>query len=376
LLFWTGFLGFWPSVSGIIKTMGWKVFLALLMLFLVSEFGVGTLRGDTPETNAPPAKGTNAGPDALSGVPDALRAYLLVQEQLRNTQMAIEQSRQESEAAAARTADQLETRLAVFEKTLTSQRLDELKEMQTSNRMVLNAAGIFASIAFVVLLFTALLHWSAVNRLAALAASLPAAIPALGVGHQPAALGPGEAALADKGVVEESTRRFLGTIERLEQRIHEMEASFKTSPSLSDAGSGNGHHEPADEPADASGTSSAGPSAHGQERALTALLGKGETMLKLDQAEGALACFEEALAIDPANAEAMVRKGLALERLQRLDEAVVCYDRAIAADSSLTMAYLYKGGVFNRMERFSEALECYEKALKAQEKAQVSELVG
>jgi len=367
-----GFLGFWASVCGITKTLAWKVFLAVLMLSFVSGFGVGALRGDTPETNAPPAKDTNAGPDALSGVPDALRAYLLVQEQLRNTQVAIEQSRQESEAAAARTAEQLETRLAVFEKTLASQRLDELKEMQTSNRMVLNAAGIFASIAFVVLLFTALLHWSAVNRLAAMAASLPAAVPALAAGHQPAALGPGEAALADKGVVEESTRRFLGTIERLEQRIHEMEASFKTSPSLSDAGSGNGHHEHTDEPPNAPGPSLA----HGQERALTALLGKGETMLKLDQAEGALACFEEALAIDPANAEALVRKGLALERLQRLDEAVLCYDRAIAADSSLTMAYLYKGGVFNRMERFSEALECYEKALKAQEKTQVSELVG
>jgi hypothetical protein len=361
-------------MSGIKKTTGWKVFLPMLVLLFIPGFGVGALRGDTPETNSPPAKTTIAEPDALSGVPDALRAYLLVQEQLRNTQLAIEQSRQENEAVAARTAEQLETRLAVFEKTLASQRLDELKEMQTSNRMVLNAAGIFAAIAFIVLLFTALLHWSAVNRLATMAAALPASVPALGAGHQPAALGPGEAALADKGAVEESTRRFLGTIQRLEQRIHEMEASFKANPSLSDAGSGNGHHQPGSETSSlGSGAASAESSS---ERALTALLGKGETMLKLDQADGALACFEEALAIDPGNAEALVRKGLALERLQRLDEAVACYDSAIAADSSLTMAYLYKGGVFNRMERFSEALECYEKALKAQEKAPVAELVG
>jgi tetratricopeptide (TPR) repeat protein len=98
------------------------------------------------------------------------------------------------------------------------------------------------------------------------------------------------------------------------------------------------------------------------------LLGKGQSMLNLDDAKAAIACFEEVLAIDPNNAEAWVRKGSALERLQQLNEAAECYDRAIAVNDSMTIAYLHKGGLFNRMERFNEALECYEKALRTQEK--------
>ena len=98
-------------------------------------------------------------------------------------------------------------------------------------------------------------------------------------------------------------------------------------------------------------------------------------MLKLDKPEAALACFEEALALDPANTDALVKKGAALERLQRLVEAVDCYDRAIAADKSMTMAYLYKGGVFNRMERYTEALECYERALNTKDKGRIPDVM-
>ena len=107
---------------------------------------------------------------------------------------------------------------------------------------------------------------------------------------------------------------------------------------------------------------------------ITMLLGKGQSLLNLDQAEEALACFDQVLTLDPNHPEALVKKGAALERLRKLDEAIACYDRAIAADSSMTVAYLYKGGLFNRMERFGEALECYEKALHTQETGRLSAL--
>jgi tetratricopeptide (TPR) repeat protein len=98
------------------------------------------------------------------------------------------------------------------------------------------------------------------------------------------------------------------------------------------------------------------------------LLGKGQSLLNLDKAEDALACFDEILSLRAGHPEALVKKGTALEKLRRLNEAVECYDQAIAADNSMTIAYLCKGGLFNRMERYSEALECYEKALRTQEK--------
>ena len=78
--------------------------------------------------------------------------------------------------------------------------------------------------------------------------------------------------------------------------------------------------------------------------------------------------FDEALAIDPKSADALIKKGGALEKLERFNEAVACYDRVIETSSPATMAYLQKGGLFNRLARYDEALKCYELALQAQEK--------
>ena len=102
------------------------------------------------------------------------------------------------------------------------------------------------------------------------------------------------------------------------------------------------------------------------------LLGKGQALLNLQQADTALTCFDEVIALDSTNAEAFVKKGMALEQLGTLDEAIDCYDRAIALDNSMTMAYLSKGGVFNRLERYGEALQCYEQALRAQQKPSIA----
>src|SRR5207247_9265364 len=69
------------------------------------------------------------------------------------------------------------------------------------------------------------------------------------------------------------------------------------------------------------------------------LLGKGQSLLHLDQTEEAIACFNEVLALDPQHTEALVKKGTALEKIKRLEDAIECYDRAIAVDDSMTLAY-------------------------------------
>jgi tetratricopeptide (TPR) repeat protein len=296
-----------------------------------------------------------AAPATLDQSQEALRSYLEIQEQLHNTQLALEHNRQEAEAASQRNAELLQATLSLVEKSLNNQRVDELKDMQRSNRLMLIAAGAFAAVGFVVLIFTGFLQWSAVRRLSVLTAALPSA------GHSPAELA--DASFA-AGSLKDSTTRFIGTIDRLEKRIYEMELALKGKKALPEAALPNGDDE---EEGDAlSGEhSSTGPS---ETETSALLINKGETLLKLDQAEAALACFEEALVLDAANPHALLRKGVALERLQRWDEALACYDRAIAVDSFMTMAYLYKGGIFNRMGRYSEALECYERALKSQER--------
>lgn len=264
----------------------------------------------------------------------------------------------------------IEGRLSLIEKSMASQRLEELKDLQHSNRLILIAAGVFAVISFLVLLFTAFLQWSAVNRLAGVTAAFPAS-RALTVGPAPAALGIGEGSMAQTGVLEESTARFLAGMEGLEKRIRGMEESFQAGAHLEDASSndnGNGKSKTFEPDAPDIKLGASDSPMKEQAAKITLLLGKGQTLLKLDQLEAALACFNEALELDPNHTEAWVKKGAVLERLQRLDEAISCYDRAIAADGSMTMAYLHKGGVFNLMERYGEALECYEKALQTQEK--------
>lgn len=343
-----------------------------ILLICVGLLWAGRGAAADTNTNAPTDSEGRAAEAVVIGTQESLRSSLQIQEELHNMQATIEKDRKDSEAAAARSADLLEGRLKLIEQSISSQRLDELKDLQRSNRTVLLAAGAFAVVGFVVLLFAAFVQWTAVSRITALSARLPAA---MGMGSGPAALGMGDAALLP-GQAEESTARFLGVIAKLERRIDGIEKAAPPAQSL--PGKTEGNHESANGVNGGPVQEAAGEEAPGglqQASAIALLLGKGQTLLKLDKPEAAIACFDEALAIDAGNTDILVRKGAALERLQRLDEAIACYDMAIAADSTMTMAYLYKGGVYNRLERYSEALECYEQALKTQQKGQSANVV-
>lgn len=317
----------------------------------------------TPAANSPAAVDTNASSN------DSLRAYLQLQEQLHATQLALERNRQETEALAARNAEEVATRFKAIESTLTTQRLVELdtmkgametlqRSMESNNRLLMTVAGAIASVGFLILLLTAYLQWRSVNRLAEFTALVPAARPGL---LPPS---PAEAQLLGANVTAQSGRRLSSALTQLEERIFELEhtahgtteAQVVVTTENSGAAAppngkpgGNGQLEQPDQSA--------------------VLLAKGQSLLNLDKPAEALACFDEILRADSTHTEALVKKGMALEQLRELDEALECYDRAIAANHDLTIAYLQKGGLFNRMERYEEALQCYEEALHAQERA-------
>jgi tetratricopeptide (TPR) repeat protein len=326
-------------------------------------------------TNTPAAVGDGGAQAAEAAVisnQSTLRSTLEIQEEIHNLQVADEKARRQAEAAAAQNAESLNQRLETIETALASEHVDGLREFQHSNDMMLIAAGAFACFGFLVLMLSALLQWQMVNRVKALAASLPGAngMPA---GEAHGVLGAGEAPLLGGGVAR-PTAEFLGAIERLEKRIHDMESNVHPMHALAEGAAANGPLALAGAPENGSATISA--EAADKARTISLLLGRGQSQLKLDQPEAALASFDEALTIDPAHTDALLKRGAALERLQRLNEAIECYDRAIAADGSMTMAYLHKGGVFNRMERYNEALECYEQALKSQEKGTPAEVMA
>jgi tetratricopeptide (TPR) repeat protein len=303
------------------------------------------------ETNTTAGAEVKAGETGDVRAQDFLRSYLQIQEQLRDTQLALEKIQQETAAANASNSVALEERLRLMEKSIASERAEQLSGMEHLDRTILIAAGAFAFIGFAGLLLAAFLQWASVNRLAAAAAGLSAA-------RSPQALGAGagEMLLPPAHSLEQSNLRFLQLMERLEQRLHDMETSVKAGRTLPEGHAGNG-------PAESSGEIP-GRAIPDRRNTIQVLFNKSQTLMKLDKAEEALDCLDEILVLDPGNAEALVKKGAALERLQRTQGAIECYDRAIAQDSTLIMAYLYKAGLLNRMERHSEALACYEQALK------------
>jgi tetratricopeptide (TPR) repeat protein len=372
--------------------------------------------------NAPNVTPTGRAEETNSA--DMLRAYLQLQEQVHATQLAIERNRQEADEIAARAAEGLNGRLKAIEESLATQRNGDLQAMQNSNHLMILLAGMFAAIALVAMLVMAVFQWRTVNRLAEISATASAGGFAFSSGRPVAVLGPGDSHSVTVAPAEHSSgpaplsTGLLNAVERLEKRVNELEHTAHpplhegaggTNPAATehndhsesnhseaksvpenlastvigderknDAPSNGAAHEsaktnvsangPSEEDSEHSSTISAEAAPATEAGRITGLLGKGQSLLNVDKAEEALACFDEVLMLDARNAEALVKKGTALERLRKLDEAIDCYDRAIAADSSMTIAYLYKGGLFNRLERFSEAMQCYEQALRTQEK--------
>ena len=331
------------------------------ILFLV--LWLGLLTGmNAAETNAappaptPPPLPTKTAEETLESQ-RILRSYLQLQEQLHATLMAIEQSRAESTVASRSNADLLTARLELIEKALQQQQEQQRESMQQSNRTMLVLAGIFVGVGFLTLLFMALFQLRGMNRLAEIATSLPAG-RMLGAGAFPTGLEAGDPRLLGT-TGEPAGGRLQNLVERLEQRIGDLETT--THPPATSGGNGNG-------------TGSGRSEAAAADPQLSALLGRGESLLKLGQSADALHCFEEALARAPHSAEAHVKRGMALEQLKRNDAAIEAYDRAIAIDRSITLAYLRKGGLFNQQEKFGDALDCYEQALRAESKQPVSSI--
>ena len=267
-----------------------------------------------------------------------LRSYLQIQEQLHTALLAIETNREQLEAAAKQNNEIVAARLKQIEQALTTQGDRETKAARSSQRLVLIIAAIFGIIGIGAMVLTSWFQLRTMNRLTELGS-------AGGFYRQL------EAPVTTISAVPPA---IMEAIQRLEQRLLEYQNTRISLPEPHSNGNGSG-------------------SATGNEEAddrdkLTVLLSKGQTLMRLNRPTEALEVFDDALAIDPENAEVYVKKGTALERMKKLDEAIACYDRAIAANASLTLAYLCKGGVYNQMERFSEALECYEQALRSQHK--------
>jgi len=329
------------------------------------------------DTNSASADKAQANDDNTFWAQHVVESYQQLQSQQESMVQEMEKSRQEAEAAAKRNKEELDARLNSIEQSVSAQREHEIESLQSAHRFTLIIVGIFAGVGFFGMLFFAVFLLRTMNRRTeTMIAQFTG--QAFGAGFLPAALGTGDTQVVTVNRAEQSTARFLHTIERLEKRIDELEGTADATPTSEPKKPAEPSPETieASEPkhtTDADAAVSRPRGEHEERDARIALLfGKGQALLNLQQADTALACFDEVIALDSTNPEAFVKKGMALERLGKLDEAIDCYDRAIALDNSMTMAYLNKGGVFNRLERYGEALQCYEQALRAQQKPSIA----
>jgi tetratricopeptide (TPR) repeat protein len=338
-----------------------RFFLGAVMVWLTigsSCFLHGADPEPVEEQLPKPGPGTNTNAVAGADSELQLRTYLKLQEQLHVTLQAIEQARHESSQESRTNAEALAQRLESLEQSLAKQREEHWQNAQHSSRSMLILAGCVIGLGLIGLVFTAVFQSHGMTRLAEIATTIAqdrpfgaAPLPALGAG-QHLLLGQGN---ANTGSALQ--RNLLATVERLQERIQELEKTAQSDgPELSGPG-GEGRLTPA-----RNGGAQARPADHA-----AALVGKAQVLLSLNKVEEALACYDEALAEAP-DAETYLRRGQALEKLQRYEAALASYDEALTLNRGLTQAYLCKGAVFNQQERYSEALACYEMALRTETK--------
>ena len=255
--------------------------------------------------------------------------YLQIQEQLHASQIDIEQKQQAALEASQSNAMVLAQRLQSLEQTVSSQRASDAESARKTQQFTLAMAGAFGLLGLGIMVMMVYFQWRAFTQLAQISSHQHTSLSNGNAVHQLAAPG--------RATVEASTAQLLNVVNRLEQRINELESGQRLLPEIASV-------KPAD------------------------LLAEGQKYLDTNQPLKALECFENFLASQPDRADAMVKRAAALEKLGRDDEALAGYNRAIAIDKTLVIAHLHKGGLLNRLRRYDEALNCYEQALVGQEK--------
>jgi tetratricopeptide (TPR) repeat protein len=90
---------------------------------------------------------------------------------------------------------------------------------------------------------------------------------------------------------------------------------------------------------------------------------EGNTLDDLSRYEEAIAAYDQAIRLDPNNADAYNNKGVDLYDLKRYEEAIVAYDQAIRLDPNNADAYYNKGNTLYDLKRYEEAIAACDQAI-------------
>lgn len=91
---------------------------------------------------------------------------------------------------------------------------------------------------------------------------------------------------------------------------------------------------------------------------------RGHVLLKLGRFNEALGAYSAAIDLKPGDALFYIHKGHAFRQMKRHSEAVVAYDQALRVDHSNPYPSIHKGYAFLDLERPAEALVSFEQALQ------------
>jgi tetratricopeptide (TPR) repeat protein len=100
--------------------------------------------------------------------------------------------------------------------------------------------------------------------------------------------------------------------------------------------------------------------------AYTVAYEKGVHLHKLEMYDEAIACYDEAIRLDPEHSDAWRSKGVALYALEKHEESIPCFDEAIRLDPDPEHSLLWwrKGNSLLSLERYEEAIACYDEEIR------------
>lgn len=105
-----------------------------------------------------------------------------------------------------------------------------------------------------------------------------------------------------------------------------------------------------------------GPTLRGWIERKALLINMGVSFRVLGRIEEVLACYDQALQLNPGYAATWYNKGNYLSVIGRKEEAIVCYDRALLLNPGFELAWYNKGLALADLGRKEEAVACYDQA--------------
>lgn len=100
-----------------------------------------------------------------------------------------------------------------------------------------------------------------------------------------------------------------------------------------------------------------------------AMSGKASALEKMGLKKESLALLEQAIKVDPRNANAWYNLGVVYASENRYLEALQVYEKAIELDPENPRSFLNRGAILRKLGRYEEALQSYDRAIKLNPKS-------